>query len=532
MHDRRRRGLGPRGEGLCFTECVRAITRQLGKSIPKKENNMSGSSLQRRSAPSEKMAGCGCAPGWSGRPSFRFLLVLVFSLTLLVTGARAGDTILHNFTATPDGAKGADALVADSYGNLYGTTMSGGASGYGTVYVMCAPGAASPDILPCTPAAPFWTENVLYSFLGVPGNDGANPIGTLIFNGLYSSRAFTLYGTTYNGGVTASGSTCSLSPNTGCGTVFELCAPSSSGGCGTATAWTEKVLHAFAGGTDGAFPYAGVITDKGSDLFGTTVYGGNQGTCLVGTVNWRCGTAFKVKPNSSFTVWTETIMHRFKGGVDGANPFGALCCNTINAIANFYGTTLRGGSASSTGGTGNAGVVFQLVNVAGYPETILYSFCAFLGCPDGGNPYSNVIFGGSSTNPTMYGTTAYGGVWAHGTAFELVPPAYTIEAVLYNFCSVALCADGATPLAGLTMDFATNLYGTTEFGGTGFGAVFELPAPAYGPSATLYSFGGGVGDGATPWGGVIFDYAFSTTELYGATTTAGTASAGVVYSVP
>jgi len=222
-------------------------------------------------------------------------------------------------------------------------------------------------------------------------------------------------------------------------------------------------------------------------------------------------------------------MHKFAGGADGANPYGALCCNTIFAISNFYGTTLRGGVPSG-GGTGNAGIVFSLKNVAGFPETILYSFCSFLGCPDGGNPYDNVIL---DANLNMYGTTAYGGVWAHGTAFKMAFP-YTAEAVLYNFCSLALCADGATPLAGLTLDSANNLYGTTAYGGTAasLGTVFELPAPAYTPVITLQSFGGSPGDGSYPWGGVTFDTVISPTELYGATTAGGSSGNGVAYSVP
>jgi hypothetical protein len=461
------------------------------------------------------------------------MLALVFSLTLLATGARAGDHILYDFAGTPDGATAADTLVADTYGNLYGTTVDGGAYGYGTVYVMCAPlPSTSLDILPCVAGSATWTENVLYSFKGVAGSDGANPYGTLIFNGLYAARAFTLYGTTYYGGVSATGTVCTTSPNTGCGTVFELCAPLTSGGCGpTSGGWSEKVLHAFAGGTDGAYPYGGVISDKTSDLYGTTVYGGHLGTCLIGTVNAYCGTAFRVKPNSTFSTWTETIMHKFKGGVDGANPYAALCCNTISSNPFFYGTTLRGGTPTG-GGPGNAGVVFKLQNVAGYPETILYDFCNLLGCPDGGHPYANVIFDASSN---MYGTTAYFGNYAHGTAYKLTPPAYTAETVLYSFCMLGVgCPDGATPLAGLTLDSANNLYGTTDLGGVGNGEVFQLPFPAYTPAAPLQAFTGGLGDGGNPWGGVIFDPAILAGTLYGATTADGSVciTCGVVYSVP
>jgi len=64
----------------------------------------------------------------------------------MATGARAGDHILENFLGTPDGAQSADTLVADTFGNLYGTTMDGGVM-VRSVYVMCAPFVAAPDIL-------------------------------------------------------------------------------------------------------------------------------------------------------------------------------------------------------------------------------------------------------------------------------------------------------------------------------------------------------------------------------------------------
>jgi len=143
-----------------------------------------------------------------------------------------------------------------------------------------------------------------------------------------------------------------------------------------------------------------------------------------------------------------------------------------------------------------------------------------------------VIFDASSN---MYGTTAYFGNYAHGTAYKLTPPAYTAETVLYSFCMLGVgCPDGATPLAGLTLDSANNLYGTTDLGGVGNGEVFQLPFPAYTPAAPLQAFTGGLGDGGNPWGGVIFDPAILAGTLYGATTADGSVciTCGVVYSVP
>src|SRR5208282_5235117 len=105
------------------------------------------------------------------------------------------------FNVAPDSENSFSTLVSDKFGNLYGTAAEGGASGFGTVFVLCAPASVAP--IPCnTPHGPF-QEFVLYSFTGPGFGDGANPYSTLIFGGNYAGRAFTLYGTTYNGGVFA-----------------------------------------------------------------------------------------------------------------------------------------------------------------------------------------------------------------------------------------------------------------------------------------------------------------------------------------
>src|SRR5689334_2221009 len=132
----------------------------------------------------------------------QFCQAVIVVILTLTCGAWA-DTVLHNFSGSPaDGAYSYSTPIYDQYGNLYGTTNTGGVYGYGTVWVMCAPGVSGPDLFPCTASLANWTQYVLYSFKGFPANDGANPYSTLVFNGLYAGRAFTLYGTTYNGGKT------------------------------------------------------------------------------------------------------------------------------------------------------------------------------------------------------------------------------------------------------------------------------------------------------------------------------------------
>src|SRR5579864_2085190 len=116
----------------------------------------------------------------------------VFAVTLIsASSAWAADTVLYNFALPPiDGNNSYSTPINDQYGNLYGTSSQGGTFGYGTVWVLCAPGVSGSDLFPCTASLPNWTEFVLYNFKGLPSNDGANPYSTLVFNGLYAGRNF------------------------------------------------------------------------------------------------------------------------------------------------------------------------------------------------------------------------------------------------------------------------------------------------------------------------------------------------------
>lgn len=459
------------------------------------------------------------------RQVLNLFCVAVFAATLVSAGrAWAGDTVLDNFGLPPlDGNNSYSTPINDQFGNLYGTSSQGGTFGYGTVWVLCAPGVSGMDLFPCTVGLPTWKEFVLYDFKGLAPNDGANPYSTLVFGGSVGGRLFTLYGTTYNGGNPKS---CSASGvQVGCGTVFELCAPSNYGGCGGVNLWKEKVLHRFLGGKDGAHPFAGLITDKGSDLFGTTVYGGGFGTCIPsGSANLFCGTVFKLKGQSPWT-FPETIEHRFTGGnIDGANPYSALCCNTIYAVPYLYGTAVNAGA-------NNAGIAYRIQNSGTFPETILYNFCSVSGCIDGANPYADVIFDGAGN---LYSTTRQGGSGGFGIAYKLSPagPPWT-ETILHSFLGTP---DGGNPAAGLTFSPSGNLYGTTLYYGTGCGTcgtVYKLtPAGPPWSETVINSFLGPASDGDYPFGGVTFDPPVSTFELYGATVGGGSNSVGIVYSVP
>ena len=188
--------------------------------------------------------------------------------------------MLHAFTGGSDGAYPEAGLIADSNGNLYGTTRAGGASGVGTVFELMRPATAGGA----------WTETVLHAFTG--GSDGAHPEA-----GLIADSKGNLYGTTAGGGGSGFGS----------GTVFELMPPATAGG-----AWTETVRHAFTGGSDGLYPIAGLIADSKGTLFGTTMLGGSS----------NVGTIFLLtSPANAFEVWREAVLYAFTGGSNEGNPF-------------------------------------------------------------------------------------------------------------------------------------------------------------------------------------------------------------------
>ena len=240
----------------------------------------------------------------------------VFELTPNGSGGWT-ETVLYSFcpqTGCTDGANPAAGLIFDAAGNLYGTTEYAGAYNSGTVFELTPNGSGG------------WTETVLYSFCSQANcTDGYGPLAGLIFD-----ASGNLYGTTRDGGAY------------GYGTVFEL-TPTGGG------AWTERVLHGFGKGTDGAGPsyYGKLIFDAAGNLYGMTLSGGAYGF----------GTAFELTPTAGGG-WTEQVLYSFNNnGADGISPFAGL---TFDAAGNLYGTTWEGG-IYSCGGAGSAcGTVFEL----------------------------------------------------------------------------------------------------------------------------------------------------------------------------
>jgi uncharacterized repeat protein (TIGR03803 family) len=261
-----------------------------------------------------------------------------------------------------------------------------------------------------------------------------------------------------------------------------------------AEAQTFSVVHDFAGGSDGANPFSGLIA-VGKTLYGTTQFGGTSNN----------GVVFKMSTSGK-----ETVLYNFATGTDGANPQASLI---RDKKGNFYGTTTSGGAFGE-------GTVFELT---GKKETVLYSF---KGTPDGIWPFAPLLM---DVQGNLFGTTFAGGSNNNGTVFMLSPPkkrgAPWMETVLYSF---GTGTDGANPIAGVSLDMAGNLYGTASAGGLyGYGTVYQLTRGKSWTETTLHDFQGAE-DGDVPYAGLIADKAGN---FYGAATGGGANAGGTVFEL-
>jgi uncharacterized repeat protein (TIGR03803 family) len=428
--------------------------------------------------------------------SFVLSLLVVAALAPRAAALDPKPTILYNFCSLANCADGrtpsAGPVVARG-GSYYGTTSMGGANNQGAVYVLTR-----------KPNAVAFTETVLYSFCPASGcADGAEPQGQLLID-----KDGSIFGTTVLGGA-----------NGNSGTVFKLTPNAKK------TAYTETVLYNFCSAnacTDGGTPFSGLIMDQEGNLFGTTFAGGAG-----------AGIVFELIPNANKTAYTESVLYNFcslTDCADGQQPRSGLI---MDQAGNLFGTTVGGASNEESG------VVFKLTpnaNKTAYTETVLYSFCSTGGaaCTDGETPgYGSLLM---DKHGKLYGTTQAGGAGNNGgVVFELTPntakTVYT-ETVLYSFCSLAVCSDGSTPLSGLVMNKAGDLYGTTQAGGeSGLGTAYELklnPIKHTYSERVFYSFCslGGCTDGSSPLAGLTLQ---RHGRLIGTTDFGGTAGKGIIF---
>ncbi len=314
---------------------------------------------------------------------------------------------LYSFgSQTGDGNNPYNSLILGQDGGLYGMTGYGGGSG----------AYAEGTIFEFDPATS--TETVLYRF-GTQAGDGADPRG-----GLIQDSQGNLLGTTSYGGASGAGVLFSYNP----------------------TSQTLTNLHAFAANTtDGGMPYGSLMLASDGNYYGTTAfrgaYGGANGD----------GTVFMYNPNTQ----TETLVHSFAGGSDGASPYGSLVAASDGLL---YGLT-------SAGGANNAGTIFSY-DPSTQTEAVAY---AFSGGSDAADPQGSLVL---ASDGNFYGVSRTGGTAGQGTVFVYSPSSQT-EKVLYSFGSIT--GDGAQPVGSLLQGSDGTLYGVTSTGGAnGSGTVFEI----------------------------------------------------------
>jgi uncharacterized repeat protein (TIGR03803 family) len=400
---------------------------------------------------------------------FSLFLVLSFLYPTL-TFAQANGRVLYPLSPYPGCGDSVTALTADSHGNIYGTTLTGGSGNDGCVFEL-------------SPSQAGWQETILQSF---SGGDGNGPHG-----GLTLDATGNLYGTTDDGGAYDGG------------TAFELSPPSGAG------SWAETVLYNFGNGDDARGPQCNLIFDSQGNLYGTAEGGPHQ-----------AGTVFKLSPSDGG--WTETILYSFTSGINGPggdNPVGGL---VMDREGRLYGVTTDGGEYGG-------GTVFELTpsESGDYTERIIHSFDGTDGTyPDSlamdkkGNLYATTAFGGYGwgavtelikqlgggwgenvlhimdaddgywvvgpvvfdESGNLYAAARLGAINGMGSVFMLTPTESGpwTETVLHRFdFQFPDGEDGRNPYAGVIL-VDGRLFGTTSSGGIhDDGIVFEGNAARY-----------------------------------------------------
>jgi uncharacterized repeat protein (TIGR03803 family) len=487
-------------------------------------------------------------------------------------------TMLYGFTNGTDGANPAAPLTQASDGNLYGTTVSGGASDSGTVFRISTNGAYA----------------LLYSFTG--GADGGQP-----YAGLIQAADGYLYGTAYSGGTSGKGTVFRISTNGALTNLYSFMG-GNFGGCPLSALVQGSNPNTLYGTTFGSdldlstvfrITTQGLLTNLctfgggdgvqgsmtfGNDgyLYGVTGTGGSYGlgtafriafngegfaivanlggVCsypkagltqaangsFYGTAFWDPGTVFGLTTNSG-----PTILYTFAGNA-GWNPSAPL---VQIRDGNLYGTT-AGGVDDSVNGTifriATNGTFTNLYSLTGgsdgaFPGSLvaasdgnLYgvtSYTLFRSDTNGGFTTIYTFTGGSdgsgpngliqASDGNLYGTTKGGGTATNGTVYRA-----TTNGILTTLYSFTGGSDGGSPTPGMIQGSDLNLYGTTSGGGVETnGTVFRMTTN--GVLTTLYAFTGG-SDGAMPSAGVV---QAKDGSLYGTAANGGISNYGTVFRI-
>jgi len=311
------------------------------------------------------------------------------------------------FCSCSDGGYPDPRLLQDRHGNLYGITDLSIVQAY-----KLTPGGALQN---------------LYHF--------SDRAGSMTYRGAST-------GAPYDGGSLRCGVT-----GTDNGVIFAL-TPEKGG-----LTWDYSIVYTFCvdeSCSDGKSP-AWVIADQAGNLLGVTSNGGQNNQ----------GVAFELKPTSKG--FKQSVLYNFCNipptCADGQGPTGL----TMDLNDNLFGTMYAGGATGS-------GTVYKIATRGKRSSfTLLHTFCADSGCPDGSSPQIGIAI---DANGNIFGPASSGGAHRAGTVFEISGKRFR---TLHDFCSLENCADGNFPLS-LSIDAAGNIFGVTQNGGNDSdgGVAFEL----------------------------------------------------------
>lgn len=477
------------------------------------------------------------------------LLLTILALVLCTTicyclpinafATRATITSFYGFTGSYslDGSNPQSGIVRLPDGTIFGATYQGGTNNRGELFEITNSGSFE----------------ILHSFNYV---DGDAPIAQLML-----ASDGNIYGTTYQGGAY------------GFGTAFRL-----------STSGAFTLLHSFRK-SEGYWVQTPFVEASDGNLYATCLYGGA----------YDLGTLFRMS-----TSGVVTVVHHFSGNSgDGSSPVGSLAiasdgnlygttfnstalfsifrCSTSGAIQTVYTNTDSSGSGFASGLTagadgnlygityGNSAVFFRLTTQGQFSpllnlnNTNLQPTSALTLGSDGNfygattqysgssNPSNGAIYklsplgslsipfvfpqGSTAIAPQghvaigsgggLYGISQYDGDFGQGTVFTVTLSRQLT--VLHTF-GASTFADGKTAQERLTIGDDGNLYGTTSSGGTANdGTVFSL-SPS-GAHEILHAFN----DGSVPHDGIAPGAPLtlgSDGNFYGTTTEGGTSATG------
>ena len=398
------------------------------------------------------------------RPALRnppCVLSTIIAILLLASATFAlgqGGEDIYEFSGGVDGEQPIGTVIFDSSGSLYGVTSEGGAYSHGTAYKLNPPSK---------PGGP-WIKEVLYNFTG--GADGGHPFTALVFD-----RTGSLYGVNGNGG------NLTQCDGYGCGTIFQLTPPSISG-----DPWTETTICTFRNeigrigltldATGSLYTAASSFTTNDTYIFRLSPPQAKGGTwtrtflsnidfnivpklvfddegALYGAV-WSA--IFKLSPPASpGSDWTLRYIYNFTYNAD---PYSGPVFD--KGSGHLFGTVPYGGP---NGCGDSCGVVYELAESGNFwREENIYDF---KGRSDGFFPMDAVTF---DSTGALYTTSSMSNPFGPGSVIRLVPGTQrgawtetTLWTVTGSYPSALVLHNGS-------------LFGTTEGGGSGYGAVFEV----------------------------------------------------------